>query len=195
MLFGFSQGCLMTIEVGLRYPHLFAGLVGISGYVHQPERLLQELSPVALQQRFLITHGTDDPLIPFGPVREQVNRLIAAGIQIEWHEFAKAHTIAGEEELAVIRDFVRACLFSDTQRFALSEDEHPLSLAQPVWEDEGAAQLLLGVASVQPGANVQLNGLVELGIGHLLEERNRFFGLVVLFRLELFGRGHVFLSV
>src|SRR2546422_5501579 len=38
IVFGFSQGCLMTIELGLRYPHLFAGLVGISGYVHEPER-------------------------------------------------------------------------------------------------------------------------------------------------------------
>ena len=27
---GFSQGCLMTWEVGLTYPHLFAGLLGIS---------------------------------------------------------------------------------------------------------------------------------------------------------------------
>jgi phospholipase/carboxylesterase len=108
LLFGFSQGCLMTVEVGLRYPHVFAGLVGISGYVHQPERLLRELSPVARQQRFLITHGLDDPLIPFGPVREQVNLLKAEGIRVEWHEFTKTHTIAGEDELAVIRDFVRA---------------------------------------------------------------------------------------
>jgi phospholipase/carboxylesterase len=105
-VFGFSQGCLMTLEVGLRYPHLFAGLVGISGYVHEPERLLQELSPVALQQRFLITHGTDDPLIPFAAVREQINLLKAEGVHIEWHEFVKAHTIAGEDELRVIRDFV-----------------------------------------------------------------------------------------
>src|SRR5688572_31704644 len=36
-LFGFSQGCLMTTEVGLRYLHRFAGLIGISGYVHEPE--------------------------------------------------------------------------------------------------------------------------------------------------------------
>src|SRR6516164_2600711 len=28
---GFSQGCLMAIEVGLRYPHHFAGITGISG--------------------------------------------------------------------------------------------------------------------------------------------------------------------
>ncbi len=108
ILFGFSQGCLMTSEVGLRYPHLFAGLIGVSGYVHEPDRLIREFSPVALQQRFLITHGTDDPLIPFGPAREQVNLLKAEGLSIQWHEFVKAHTIAGEEELAVIREFVRA---------------------------------------------------------------------------------------
>src|SRR3954449_12655303 len=27
---GFSQGCLMTWEAGLHYPHRFAGLIGIS---------------------------------------------------------------------------------------------------------------------------------------------------------------------
>ena len=107
-MFGFSQGCLMTTDVGLRYPRLFAGLIGISGYVHEPEMLLKELSPVASQQRLLITHGTDDPLIPFAVVREQINLLKAEGIQIEWHEFPKGHTIAGEQELAVIREFVRA---------------------------------------------------------------------------------------
>jgi len=108
MLFGFSQGSLMTIELGLRYPRRFAGLVGISGYVHEPERLIQELSPVASQQRFLITHGTEDPLIPFPAVREQINLLKGAGIHIEWHEIVKAHTIAGEAELSIIRDFVSA---------------------------------------------------------------------------------------
>ena len=109
MLFGFSQGCLMAIEAGLRYPHRFAGLIGISGYVHDAENAIRELSPVALRQRFLITHGTDDPLIPFAAVREQINLLKAEGLHIEWHEFVKAHTIAGEEELDIIRSFVRNC--------------------------------------------------------------------------------------
>ena len=67
-----------------------------------------ELSPVALQQRFLITHGTEDPLIPFPGVREQIHLLKAERIQIEWHEIKKVHTIAGEAELSIIRDFVRA---------------------------------------------------------------------------------------
>ncbi len=105
---GFSQGCLMTIEVGLRYPHRFAGLVGISGWVSEPEKLVRELSPVARQQRLLITHGTLDPLVPFAVTREQVKLLKSAGLQVEWHEFVKPHTIAGEAELEVIRKFVRA---------------------------------------------------------------------------------------
>lgn len=105
---GFSQGCLMAIEVGLRYPQELAGIVGISGYVCEPDKLLKELPPVARLQRLLITHGTLDPLIPFPQVRQQVSLLQAAGLRVEWHEFVKAHTIAGEGELAVIRNFVRA---------------------------------------------------------------------------------------
>ena len=109
MIFGFSQGGLLTKEVGARSPHPLAGLVGISGYVWEPEKFVEGLSPVAAQQRFLVTHGTHDPLIPFSQTREQINLLKAAGLNIQWHEFAKVHTIAGEEELDVIREFVRGC--------------------------------------------------------------------------------------
>jgi phospholipase/carboxylesterase len=105
---GFSQGCLMAIETGLHYPHRFAGIVGISGWIFEPEKLMQELSPVARQQRLLMTHGTSDPMIPIDKVRGQIPLLKAAGLRLEWHEFMKAHTVAGEEEIAVIRNFVRA---------------------------------------------------------------------------------------
>jgi phospholipase/carboxylesterase len=105
---GFSQGSLLAIEVGLRYPQRFAGIVGISGWVCEPEKLVRELSPVARRQRLLLTHGTDDPLVPIEKMRRQVPVLKAAGLSVEWHEFEKAHTVAGEEEIALIRDFVRA---------------------------------------------------------------------------------------
>ena len=104
---GFSQGCLMTIDVGLRYPHRLAGLVGISGWVFELEKLA-EPSPMARQQRLLVTHGKFDELLPFDAVRDQVQTLKSAGLNIEWHEFAKGHTIRGEAEIAVIREFVRA---------------------------------------------------------------------------------------
>ena len=105
---GFSQGCLMSIDVGLRYPKRLAGVVGLSGWVAEMEQLLQELSPVAKQQRLLLTSGTHDPLIPIDMVREQARVLKEAGLQVEWHEFRKVHTIEGEAEMSVIRKFVRA---------------------------------------------------------------------------------------
>jgi phospholipase/carboxylesterase len=105
---GFSQGCLMTVDVGLRYPHRFAGLVGISGWIFEVEKTAKELSPVARQQRLLMTHGTSDPVIPIEKVRPQIPLLTAAGLKVEWREFAKVHTIQGETEMAVIREFVRA---------------------------------------------------------------------------------------
>ncbi len=104
---GFSQGSLMAVEVGLRYPHRFAGVICISGWVCEPEQLLQELPPVAKQQRLLMTHGTGDPLLPIAQVRPQIPLLKAAGINVEWHEFAKVHTMI-EEEIVLIRDFVSA---------------------------------------------------------------------------------------
>jgi phospholipase/carboxylesterase len=104
---GFSQGCLMAIDVGLRYPRRFAGVVGISGWMFELEKLVRELPPVARQQRLLMTHGTGDPLIPIDPVRGQIPVLKDAGINVEWREFEKVHTIA-EEEIALTRDFVRA---------------------------------------------------------------------------------------
>ena len=55
-----------------------------------------------------MTHGVDDPLIGIDIVRRQVSILKATGLSVEWHEFPKAHTIHGEEEIAMIRNFVRA---------------------------------------------------------------------------------------
>jgi phospholipase/carboxylesterase len=104
---GFSQGCLMAVEVGLRYPQRLAGIVGISGWVYEPETLLKELPPVARQQRLLTTHGTSDPLVPIAGVRMQIPLLKAAGINVVWREFNKPHTMI-EEELTVVRDFVHA---------------------------------------------------------------------------------------
>jgi phospholipase/carboxylesterase len=109
ILGGFSQGCLMAVDVGLRYPQALAGIVGISGWLYEPQQLLEEMAPDARKRHVLMTHGTLDPMVPFAAVRAEAQKLTAAGLPVEWHEFQKAHTIAGEEELDVIRGFVERC--------------------------------------------------------------------------------------
>ena len=110
VLFGFSQGCLMTLDVGLRRAEPLAGLIGISGHVFEPETLVSELSEAAKTRPVLMTHGTVDTVIPIEKVRPQVALLKAAKLALEWREFEKPHTIAGENELRFIRDFTRNCL-------------------------------------------------------------------------------------
>ena len=95
----------MTLETGLRYPHQFAALIGLSGYVLDPHILLREMPPRAKEQQILVTHGRQDPLIPFADVKKQMEQLRAGGVRIAWHEFNKPHTII-EEEIAVMRAFI-----------------------------------------------------------------------------------------
>lgn len=105
-LLGFSQGCLMSLDAGLRHPRPLAGLVGISGWVHQPERLVDEAPPGAREVPVLMTHGTWDEVVPIDPVRSQAAQLRAAGFDVAWTEFEKEHTVAGRAELQLIRAFL-----------------------------------------------------------------------------------------
>ena len=105
ILFGFSQGCLMTLETGLRYEQKLGGLIGVSGYVHDEKTLANELSSFAREAPILWTHGLRDPLIPLAAVRQQVESLKSAGLKIDWQEFPKEHTIH-PREVDVIRNFI-----------------------------------------------------------------------------------------
>jgi len=51
-----------------------------------------------------------------------VKKLVAAGLTIEWREYNKGHTIAGEEELSAIRDFIKAGYRANDQ-WRMTNDE------------------------------------------------------------------------
>jgi len=105
-LFGFSQGCLMAIDVAARSNDIFAGVVGISGKVFEPAKLISEATCSGRKQRFLVTHGDNDPVIPVETTRPQIQMMQEAGFQVDWREFKKEHSFADPEEIDAIRDFV-----------------------------------------------------------------------------------------
>src|SRR3954454_12397268 len=71
---------------------------------------------------------------------------------------------------------------------ALGEDHDCLLLAEPVRERDRRAQLLLRVADVQAGADVDLDGLVELGALRLENQRDRLSGRVLVLAVDLGAR-------
>src|SRR3954454_16235485 len=82
-------------------------------------------------------------------------------------------------------DDVRAGVLGLLGLVALGEDGDRHVAAQAVRQRDGAAELLVGVADVQAGADVDLDGLVELrGLG-LLEERDGLSGQVLALTVDL----------
>jgi phospholipase/carboxylesterase len=107
-LFGFSQGCLMTLEFGSRHSSSLAGYIGISGYCVSPDAILREMNPAANNGNWLITHGTRDDLLPVEVTRAQIKKLNDAGFTIDYREYSKTHTIDPERELGDIRTWLTA---------------------------------------------------------------------------------------
>ncbi len=105
-LFGFSQGCLMSLEFGARYPTPLAGYIGLSGYCYDPAALLRESAPLVMKGNWLITHGTQDEVLPAERSREQIKELQAGGFHIEYQEYRKVHTIDEQKELPFIRQWI-----------------------------------------------------------------------------------------
>jgi phospholipase/carboxylesterase len=96
-LFGFSQGCLMATDLGLRSSEILGGICGVSGYVAFMEEYPEHFSPVAQSQHFFITHGYLDPMVPFESSFRQFQQLQKFGIPLEFHPYDKDHTILPEE--------------------------------------------------------------------------------------------------
>jgi phospholipase/carboxylesterase len=106
ILFGFSQGCLMTLEFGARFPYLLKGYIGISGYCYDPAKLIQDAIPFVMKQgKWLITHGTEDDVLPVDQTRNQVQQLQDVGYSIQYLELKKTHTIT-DDELQFIRNWI-----------------------------------------------------------------------------------------
>jgi phospholipase/carboxylesterase len=101
VLAGFSQGCAMTIQAGLRHPEKLAGLLCLSGYVPLSAKLPTERSDVALSTPIFMAHGRHDNVVPFNRAEMSRDLLVSMGCRVEWHEYAMQHSVCLEEVQAI----------------------------------------------------------------------------------------------
>lgn len=105
-LFGFSQGCLISADVGLNYPKKLGGIVGISGYFHFFPRWRNNLTPAARKTPWMFTHGHRDDVLKLEETKFGVDKLKDAGLKVKWVELDKEHVLE-ENEYPIIRAWVR----------------------------------------------------------------------------------------
>lgn len=97
ILAGFSQGCAMTLQTGLRHPEKLAGMLCLSGYLPLASVAGAERSEASLGTPIFMAHGVQDPVVPFARAEESRKVVEALGYQVEWHAYPMQHTLCLEE--------------------------------------------------------------------------------------------------
>ena len=97
MLAGFSQGGVIALELGLCNNKSVAGIMALSTYVHDHERLVDRISFASIDVPILMAHGLADPMIPITRAITSREALLALNYGVEWHEYAMGHQVCPEE--------------------------------------------------------------------------------------------------
>ena len=97
ILAGFSQGCAMTLQTGLRHPEQLAGLMCLSGYLPLADKTAAERTPANLQTPIFMAHGTADPVVAIARAEQSRDLLTGMGYQVEWHAYRMQHSLCQEE--------------------------------------------------------------------------------------------------
>lgn len=81
-LVGFSQGTMMSLEVGPRRESALAGIVGFSGRLLRADKLDAEIKT---KPPVLLIHGDADEVVPPASLDDAKAALEAAGVPVEAH--------------------------------------------------------------------------------------------------------------
>jgi phospholipase/carboxylesterase len=108
VLFGFSQGTMMSLHVAPRREDAVAGIVAFSGRLLRPETLADE---VVVRPPILLVHGDMDDVVPAQSLPEAAQALDEAGFKEVYAHVMKgtAHGIAPDGlsvSLAFMRDLL-----------------------------------------------------------------------------------------
>ncbi|NOX41182.1 MAG: alpha/beta fold hydrolase [Alphaproteobacteria bacterium] len=103
ILLGFSQGTMMSLDLAPRRAEPFAGVIGFSGRLLDPESLKSE---VVSRPPILLIHGDQDDMVPPASLPEAANALTLAEFEVYTHiSKGTAHGIA-QDGLGVALEFM-----------------------------------------------------------------------------------------
>ncbi|ETF01036.1 carboxylesterase [Advenella kashmirensis W13003] len=98
ILAGFSQGCAMAYQTGLRSPARLAGLICLSGYLPMADKTANEHNKSHLDMPIFIGHGTYDPVVNIAFGEQTRDWLAAQGYtRTQWHTYPMAHSVNLDE--------------------------------------------------------------------------------------------------
>jgi len=97
VLAGFSQGCAMTLQTGLRHPEKLAGLLCLSGYLPLHTAFASERHAANNDTPIFMAHGETDQVIPIDRAEQSRDLLLSLGYTVAWHAYGMPHSVCREE--------------------------------------------------------------------------------------------------
>lgn len=94
ILAGFSQGGVIALETGARYPERLGGVIALSCYLPLPDEFPPAFdSPLPI----LMLHGALDPVVPL-PIAERSRAVLQnKGYSVDWQTYPMPHAVCLEE--------------------------------------------------------------------------------------------------
>lgn len=108
-LAGFSQGCAMTLQTGLRYPEKLAGLICLSGYMPLADKITAERDASNQSTPVFLAHGVHDPVVPLQRAEQARDLLNSLGYTVEWHQYFMQHSMNMQEVQDISAWLNRVC--------------------------------------------------------------------------------------
>ena len=103
VLAGFSQGCAMALQIGLRFPHKLAGIIALSGYLPLASTLAIEKQAANQNTPIFMAHGLYDAVVIPQRAEASYAMLEKMGYTISWNEYPMEHSVNREEILDISR--------------------------------------------------------------------------------------------
>lgn len=93
VLAGFSQGGVMSLFTGLRYPQKLAGIMALSCYLPTGDVLPSQLTVANADTPILQQHGEQDDVVPLSAGLLAKEALIAGGYPVQWQTYPMPHSV------------------------------------------------------------------------------------------------------
>ena len=97
VVMGFSQGGAMALHTGLRYPQRLGGILALSTYLLMPDKVREEAHPANADVPIMMTHGTQDDVIPLERGEAARAKLEELGYPVQWRIYPMPHTLCVPE--------------------------------------------------------------------------------------------------
>ena len=97
VLAGFSQGGVLAFDTALYYPKRLAGVLALSTFLAQSEKLSSGNTEANAHVPILLCHGQSDAVLPLQLGRSAFEALKGARYSVEWKEYPMGHEVCLEE--------------------------------------------------------------------------------------------------